>query len=134
MRALIRTCVRFVAREWLGKLTYRSRAADAGVTVGAVQHNFRSMNDVLESALEFCMEKSREHSRNVRTVTEFIEIIADFIRDEPELQAFSVEIFLAARHIPSLSALVDRPQEAYRQLNQDEIGKASCREREYKYG
>src|SRR3546814_1773632 len=82
-------------------------------------HNFRSMNDVLESALEFCMEKSREHSRNVRTVTEFIEIIADFIRDEPELQAFSVEIFLAARHIPSLSAIVDRHQEAYRQLNRD---------------
>src|SRR3546814_12009254 len=77
------------------------------------------MNDVLESALEFCMEKSREHSRNVRTVTEFIEIIADFIRDEPELQAFYVEIFLAARHIPSLSAIVDWHQEAYRQLNPD---------------
>src|SRR3546814_17596939 len=81
-QALIRTAVRLVAREGLGKLTYRSLAADAGVTVGAVQHNFRSMNDVLESALEFCMEKSREHSRNVRTVTEFIEIIADFIRSE----------------------------------------------------
>src|SRR3546814_11796980 len=37
----------------------------------------------------------------------------------PELQAFSVEICLAARHIPSLSAIVDRHQEAYRQLNRD---------------
>src|SRR3546814_19712674 len=107
-QALIRTAVRLVAREGLGKLTYRSLAADAGVTVGAVQHNFRSMNDVLESALAFCMEKSREPSRNVRTVTEFIEILADFIPVYPELPAFSVEIFLTAPNIPSLSHMVNR--------------------------
>src|SRR3546814_15176127 len=85
-QALIRTAVRLVAREGLGKLTYRSLAADAGVTVGAVQHNFRSMNDVLDSELEFCMEKSPEHSRNVRTVQEFPEFLANFIRQRTEMR------------------------------------------------
>src|SRR3546814_15020576 len=69
-QALITKAVRLVARGGLGKLTYRSLAADAGVTVGAVQHNFRSMNGVLESGLEFCMDKSRGHGRNVANLND----------------------------------------------------------------
>src|SRR3546814_12109936 len=45
--------------------------------------------------------------------------ISDWSSDVCSSDLFSVEIFLAARHIPSLSAIVDRHQEAYRQLNRD---------------
>ncbi|GAA4534855.1 TetR/AcrR family transcriptional regulator [Amycolatopsis samaneae] len=60
-RALQRAAVEVVAREGIRGLTYRSAAHAAGVTTGAVQHHFSSIDDLLRSSLDWVLEESAEN-------------------------------------------------------------------------
>ncbi|MCR6482819.1 TetR family transcriptional regulator [Amycolatopsis sp. OK19-0408] len=60
-RALRRAAVEVVARDGIRGLTYRAVAAAAGVTTGAVQHHFASIDDLLRSSLDWVLEESAEN-------------------------------------------------------------------------
>ncbi|MFE0023438.1 TetR/AcrR family transcriptional regulator [Amycolatopsis sp. NPDC059021] len=60
-RALQRAAVEVVAREGIRGLTYRAVAGAAGVTTGAVQHHFSSIDDLLRSSLDWVLEESAEN-------------------------------------------------------------------------
>lgn len=115
-QALIEAAIRLIAREGLGRLTYRSLTAEACVTAGALQHHFKSMDKVLEEALEYCVTKSIDSSQHVQTASEFIEVIVHFMHEYPDMQNFQVEVFAAARYRPCLRLIVAKHQELYRKL------------------
>nr|WP_229261912.1 TetR family transcriptional regulator [Duganella guangzhouensis] len=118
-QALIEAAIRLVAREGLVKLTYRSLAAEANMTAGALQHHFSAIDQVLDEALEYCLEQSTRYSRAIHSLSDFIDVVVSFTRAEPALQIFQVELFAAARLRPSLAILVERHQESYRELVRD---------------
>ncbi|GAA1957183.1 TetR/AcrR family transcriptional regulator [Amycolatopsis minnesotensis] len=60
-RALQRATVEVVARDGIRGLTYRAVAHAAGVTTGAVQHHFSSIDDLLRSSLDWVLEESAEN-------------------------------------------------------------------------
>lgn len=121
-QALIDATIRLVAREGLSRLTYRSLAAEAGITPGAFQHHFKSTDEVLDSALEYCIQQSHRYAGEVGSVVGFIEIVMRMTREKAEFVVFQVELFAAARLRPTLAALVARHQEAYRQIIRDLLG------------
>lgn len=118
-QALIKAAVRLVARDGISKLTYRSLAAEADVSSGAVQHNFNSIDDVLDCAFEYCLDQAYAYGNHVESLTDFVNAIETLNENEPELQIFQTEIFLAARNSPTLMDIAERHQEVYRQITRD---------------
>ncbi|MDT7843260.1 TetR/AcrR family transcriptional regulator [Streptomyces justiciae] len=115
--ALLAAAVRVVARGGLRKLTYRSVAAEAGVTHGLVAHHFGSRDTLLEQALQWCVERSIETSSLVPAsgrLEDFAATLADFIAADPDLQAFQYELKLEANRRPELRHHVETLYDAYR--------------------
>ncbi|POX50088.1 TetR/AcrR family transcriptional regulator [Streptomyces sp. Ru72] len=115
--ALMAAAIRVVARGGLRKLTYRSVAAEAGVTHGLVVHHFGSRDTLLEDALGWAVRRSIETSSLVPTsgrLEDFAATLAGFIAADPDLQAFQYELKLEARRRPELQPYVDALYEAYR--------------------
>ncbi|MEU1516411.1 TetR family transcriptional regulator [Streptomyces sp. NPDC005811] len=115
--ALLTAAVRVVARDGLRKLTYRAVAAEAGVTHGLVAHHFGSRDTLLEEALRWCVTRSIETSSLVPAsgrLEDFAATLADFIADDPDLQAFQYELKLESNRRPELRRHVDMLYDAYR--------------------
>ena len=110
-QALIAAAVSLVAREGLTKLTYRSLAAEAKITTGAIQHHFSSLDEVLEEALNHALEVMLRPITTVTSADDFYAQLVDVIREYPDLQAFQMEMILHARRQPRLAAYV---KEVYR--------------------
>ena len=105
-RALITAAVSLVAREGLPRLTYRSLAAEAQVTTGAIQHHFESLDHVLEEALSYALEVTLDPIINVTSPDDFYAQLVDVVREYPDLQAFQMEMILHSRRHPHLAAYV----------------------------
>ncbi|MFE2998752.1 TetR/AcrR family transcriptional regulator [Nocardia sp. NPDC059246] len=108
-QAILRAAITLVSRDGLGKLTYRSLAAEARVAVGLVRHHFESLDDVLEHALQVCYEL---HTDRMRTATGFLGIIDVLVAalddpDQLELTQFEYEVTVGARYRPSLQRAVE---------------------------
>ncbi|MEV7392222.1 TetR family transcriptional regulator [Streptomyces sp. NPDC091215] len=115
--ALLAAAVRVVAQGGLRKLTYRSVAAEAGVTHGLVAHHFGSRDTLLEEALRWCVTRSIETSSLVPAsgrLEDFAATLADFIAADPDLQAFQYELKLESNRRPELRRHVDMLYDAYR--------------------
>ncbi|MFI7405402.1 TetR/AcrR family transcriptional regulator [Streptomyces sp. NPDC049541] len=115
--ALMAAAVKVVARGGLRKLTYRSVAAEAGVTHGLVVHHFGSRDTLLEEALGWAVRRSIETSSLVPTsgrLEDFAATLAAFIAADPDLQAFQYELKLEASRRPELQRHVDALYDAYR--------------------
>ncbi|MFI1565417.1 TetR/AcrR family transcriptional regulator [Streptomyces sp. NPDC020490] len=115
--ALLAAAIRVVARGGPRKLTYRSVAAEAGVTHGLVVHHFGSRDALLEQALCRAVRRSIETSSLVPAsgrLEDFAGTLADFIGADPDLQAFQYELKLEAGRRPELQRHVDALYGAYR--------------------
>ncbi|MFG2965798.1 TetR/AcrR family transcriptional regulator [Streptomyces sp. NPDC048288] len=115
--ALLAAAVSVVARGGLRKLTYRSVAAEAGVTHGLVAHHFGSRDTLLEEALRWCVTRSIDTSSLVPAsgrLEDFAATLADFIAADPDLQAFQYELKLESNRRPELRRHVDMLYDAYR--------------------
>ncbi|MFJ9708793.1 TetR/AcrR family transcriptional regulator [Streptomyces sp. NPDC101234] len=115
--ALLAAAVRVVAQGGLRKLTYRSVAAEAGVTHGLVAHHFGSRDTLLEEAMRWCVTRSIETSSLVPAsgrLEDFAVTLADFIAADPDLQAFQYELKLESNRRPELRRHVDMLYDAYR--------------------
>lgn len=115
--ALLAAAIRVVARGGLRKLTYRSVAAEAGVTHGLVVHHFGTRDALLEQALRWTVDHSIETASLVPAsgrLEDFAATLADFVAADPDLQAFQYELRLEASRRPELRRHVDMLHTAYR--------------------
>lgn len=116
-RALLEAAIRVVAAQGLRGLTYRSVAAEAGVTHGSVRYHFGDRDTLIEEALTFCVERSIE---GVELTLEgpgfdsFADGIAALVAAGPEAQAFQYELTLESRRRPELRPVMERVNESYR--------------------
>ncbi|WP_416979601.1 TetR/AcrR family transcriptional regulator [Streptomyces sp. T028] len=122
--ALMAAAIKVVARGGLRKLTYRSVAAEAGVTHGLVVHHFGSRDALLEEALGWAVRRSIETSSLVPAsgrLEDFAATLAAFIAADPDLQAFQYELKLEARRRPELQPYVEALYDAYRDAVRDAL-------------
>lgn len=115
--ALVAATIRIVAAQGVGKLTYRAVAAEAGVTHGTVQHHFSNLNELLEAALEYCVEISLagpEWATESDRIDDFVATLGDSVRATLDEQVFQFELVLESRRRPELRPYVDRYYENYR--------------------
>ncbi len=116
-QALLEAAIRVVASEGLRGLTYRSVAAEAGVTYGSVTYHFGDWNTLVEEALSLSVERSIEGSE-LRSAhagfDDFAASLASFVEADPDTQAFQFELALEARRRPELLPVIERIYETYR--------------------
>jgi TetR/AcrR family transcriptional regulator, regulator of biofilm formation and stress response len=125
-QALIAAAVRLVAREGLAKLTYRSLATEANVTHGTIQHHFASLDDVLEEALYYAMEVTLPTITSAQTPGDFYRQLVDVVHENPDLQAFQMEMILEARRRPRLAAYVRHIYRIYTQNTALSLAALGC--------
>ena len=125
-QALLEAAIRVVAAEGLRGLTYRSVAAEAGVSHASVRYHFGDWSTMLEEALAYCLERSTSESvlaSNGPGFEGFAESLIAVVTQDPDLQAFQYELQLEARRRPDLRPLIERVDESYRELVRRELGR-----------
>lgn len=116
-QALLEAAIRVVARQGLRGLTYRSVAAEAGVTHGSVRYHFGDWNTLVEEALAFCVERSIEGAELTSAgpgFDGFAAGLASLVAADPEAQAFQYELTMEARRRPELLPVMARVNDTYR--------------------
>jgi TetR/AcrR family transcriptional regulator, regulator of biofilm formation and stress response len=116
-QALLEAAIRIVATQGLRGLTYRSVAAEAGVTHGSVRYHFGDWATLVEEALAFCVERSiqgAELTSDQPGFDGFASGLASLVTADPEAQAFQYELTLEARRRPELLPTMERVNDTYR--------------------
>lgn len=116
-QALLDAAIHVVATEGLRGLTYRSVAAEAGVSHGSVQYHFGDWDTLVEQAHVHSVQRSIATAHLVTDgadLASFAVGLAASVTDDPETQAFQYELAVAARHRPSLMPVIERAYDAYR--------------------
>lgn len=118
-QALIEALVRVAARERLTKVSYRSVAAEAGVTHGLVRHHFGTLDAMIEEALAWAAEEAVIGS-GLRVEDDRMESLADdlaeLIEEDPEHAAFQFEVILEGRHREGLNEQVRANYDNYHEV------------------
>lgn len=115
--ALLRATVVVVARGGLRSLTYRSVAAEAGVSHGLVRHHFGTRDQLIAEAMELAIDESLRGSNMLSqalTVDAFAAGIESLADREAGIQSFQYELLLESRRRPELQPLAERHYRAYR--------------------
>ena len=114
---LLEAAIHVVAAQGLRGLTFRSVAAEAGVTHGAVQYHFGSWDNLVAEALSFAVKRSID-TAGLKPAgpgfEDFAGALVASIAADPELQAFQFELTLEARRRPELLPTVAKAYDAYR--------------------
>lgn len=117
-QALLDATIVIVASRGLRGLTYRTVAAEAGVTQGLVRHHFGDWDSLLEEALTYAVERSVRDSSlesDAPGFHEFASRLVSSVVDDPALQAFQFEMALEARRRPERVHVIERVYAAYRE-------------------
>ncbi|OBC05045.1 transcriptional regulator [Mycobacterium sp. 852013-50091_SCH5140682] len=125
-QALLEAAIRVVASEGLRGLTYRSVAAEAGVSHGSVRYHFGDWNTMVEEALTFSVERSILGSALSSASTDFADFaatLADLVEADPDIQAFQYELALESRRRPELVPMIERMYELYRSAVRDALSR-----------
>lgn len=124
--ALLDATIRVVSTQGLRGLTYRSVAAEARVSHGSVQYHFGDWSTLVESALDYCLQRSVPATvlGSADTGLEaFADGIVALVTEQPDLQAFQYELQLEARRRPELLPVVERMNGNYRALVSRELAR-----------
>ncbi|MFD1210463.1 TetR/AcrR family transcriptional regulator [Arthrobacter sp. GCM10027362] len=113
-QVLLEAAIRCVAENGLSKLTYRSLAAQAGVTHGAVQHHFGTIDAVLEQALQYSLEQSLVTLEPAGSPEAWFASMFDLAEKRPSLLMFQYELILESKRRPRLVPHVSRLYAMYR--------------------
>jgi DNA-binding transcriptional regulator YbjK len=125
-QALLEAAIRVVAAQGLRGLTYRSLAAEAGVSHASVRYHFGDWSTMLEEALTYCLESSASDTVLASSgpgFEGFAESLVAMVTQDPDLQAFQYELNLEARRRPELRGLMERVDESYRALVRRELAR-----------
>jgi TetR/AcrR family transcriptional regulator, regulator of biofilm formation and stress response len=104
--ALCAALVRVVARSGLDGVTYRSVAAEAGLSHGAASYHFATRDEMIQEALLWASRHSIQTSRIAAAgkLSEFASDLPQLMTDYPEESMFSFELVLASVRRPELAA------------------------------
>lgn len=125
-QALLEAAIRVVAAQGLRGLTYRSLAAEAGVSHASVRYHFGDWSTMLEEALTYCLESSASDDVLASPgpgFEGFAESLVAMVTQNPDVQAFQYELNLEARRRPELRGLMERVDESYRDLVRRELSR-----------
>jgi AcrR family transcriptional regulator len=104
--ALCAALVRVVARSGLDGVTYRSVAAEAGVSHGSASYHFATRDEMIQEALRWASRHSIQVSRieTEGALGDFAANLPDLMTRYPEESMFSFELVLEAVRRPELAA------------------------------
>lgn len=116
-QALLDAAIRVVAAQGLRGLTYRSVAAEAGVSHGSVRYHFGNWASLVEDTLAYTVQRSidaAELESDQPGFAGFAAALAASVAEDPAAQAFQYELALEARRRPELVAPMKRVYDSYR--------------------
>ncbi len=113
--ALYRALVRIVARDGFDGVTFRSVAAEAGVTHGLASYHFGTREAMINEALRWAVGRSIETARlapDDGSLSEFGAAVPRMLSEAPEEAIFQFDLLLRALRSPS-PALLDDVRQSY---------------------
>ncbi|MFE0024415.1 TetR/AcrR family transcriptional regulator [Amycolatopsis sp. NPDC059021] len=125
-RALLEAAVRVVAAQGLRGLTYRSVAAEAGVTHGSVRYHFGDWSTLVEEALVHCVGRSVEGAdlpSDTEGFDRFAAGLISLVAADPDAQAFQYELTMESRRRPELRPVMERANDVYRDAVSRELAR-----------
>ncbi|MEV4645525.1 TetR family transcriptional regulator [Saccharopolyspora sp. NPDC049357] len=125
-QALLEAAVRVVAGQGLRGLTYRSVAAEAGVTHGSVRYHFGDWATLLDAALTYCVQRSvegAELSSPGEDFNTFASGLVSLVATDPDAQAFQYELTIESRRRPELRPVMERANDLYRAAVRRELAR-----------
>ncbi len=123
-QGLVEAAVRVVSRGGLRTMTYRSVAAEAGVSHGLVRHYFGNLDELIVVAMEDVMTRTMESGgmlSSSSSVADFLMDLEESVERDAESQAFISEMVVEARRQPRLRPLVGHMYEAMRASTQVQL-------------
>lgn len=114
--ALYRALVRVVARDGFDGVTFRSVAAEAGVTHGLASYHFGTREAMIHEALSWAVDHSIETTHlgsNGDSLSGFAADLPKMVKDAPEEAIFQFDLLLRALRTPALLAEVRESYNAY---------------------
>jgi AcrR family transcriptional regulator len=124
--ALLDATERVIARKGFSGLTYRSVAAEAGVTHGLVTYHFGTLDALISEtmlrAVRQAVDGSALEARSGR-IEDFARDLGQLAEDEPDGQAFQFEVVLEARRRSELLGEVQSMYDNYFAVVQEALGR-----------
>src|SRR5215813_4442861 len=113
--AICRALPRVVARDGFDGVTYRSVAAEAGVTHGLVSYHFKTREAMIHEALKWAVEHTLEaaHLTASTSLDDFASDVPRALDDSPEEAVFQFELLLRALRSPELREDVRKSYDDY---------------------
>jgi AcrR family transcriptional regulator len=116
--ALYRALVRVVARDGFDGVTFRSVAAEAGVTHGLASYHFATREAMIHEALSWAVGHSIEAAHlapgdAAGTLADFAADVPRMLSEAPEEAIFQFELLLRALRTPSLRDDVRKSYDEY---------------------
>jgi AcrR family transcriptional regulator len=104
--ALCAAVLRVVARSGLDGVTYRSVAAEAGVTHGSASYHFATRDEMIQEALRWASRHSIQVSRIATdgSLDDFAANLPELMTRYPEESMFSFEMILESVRRPALAS------------------------------
>lgn len=109
-QALIDAMIRVTARDGLRKVTYRSVAAEAGVSHGLLFYHFSSLDTLILEAFDDCIQHSMRTINFVaedEDPTRFADGIIYSLNTNPDSMEYQYQVLLESRRNSMLTAAVD---------------------------
>lgn len=114
--ALCRALPRVVARDGFDGVTFRSVAAEAGVTHGLASYHFGTRESMIHEALKWAVEHTIEATHLAAPTSEIEHFAVDVPRalsERPEDAIFQFEVLLRALRSPDLREVVRKSYDDY---------------------
>jgi AcrR family transcriptional regulator len=114
--ALCAALVRVVARDGLDGVTFRSVAAEAGVTHGLASYHFGTRDEMIREALSWATRRAIQQSdlgADAATIDAFATLVPQMIDEHPDESLFQFHLALAAIQRPDLLAEVRGSYDGY---------------------
>lgn len=103
--ALCAALVRIVVRDGIERVTFRSVAAEAGVTHGLASYHFGSREEMIHEALRWAEDRAIEQSRiggAAESLASFAADVPRMVAEHPEEHIFQFDVALLALRRPAL--------------------------------
>jgi TetR/AcrR family transcriptional regulator, regulator of biofilm formation and stress response len=113
--ALCAALARIVARDGLDGVTFRSVAAEAGVTHGLASYHFGNRETMIMEALTWAVRDSIERGlgRDVESLGEFAADMPELMSEQPQEAVFQFQLALEGQRRPELLAQVRATYDDY---------------------
>jgi TetR/AcrR family transcriptional regulator, regulator of biofilm formation and stress response len=114
--ALCEALARIVARDGLDGVTFRSVAAEAGVTHGLASYHFKNRETMIVEALTWAVHESIERGslgEDVATLAEFAADVPALMAEEPQEAVFQFQLALEGQRRPELLEQVRATYDQY---------------------